>query len=419
MKKTIILLLAAVMLIACKKEEQPVAATAAVKYPAKTVTLSNQNDSMNYAYGLLSGAQFKYQFFHNELSESTINDFIDALQRGYGMTKVELVGKNIGQMLYQFETVGLWGNSAWAVNQPLFFQGLVNGLYNDPTVMTFEIADNFMRSQSNQIPTDSTTLVAITGPCPEEVMGVELNNFNDSVNYALGYVQANQIAMILPQDSTDIYKQLIKSINTHLVSKTIDPQHVMLAESFALNLKEYPFHALLGEPALTTTTDFSLIKQGVINGLRGNEQQMTFTAANEYRHTVIALIQFGDNKIAGEKFLAENAKREGVTVTASGLQYEVIKMGEGNKPSATDKVKVHYHGTFIDGKVFDSSIERGEPISFGLNNVIKGWTEGVQLMPVGSKFRFYIPQELAYGKWNGPIPPFSTLIFEVELLGIE
>ena len=216
MKKTIILLLAAVMLIACKKEEQPVAATAAVKYPAKTVTLSNQNDSMNYAYGLLNGAQFKYQFFHNELSESTINDFIDALQRGYGMTKVELVGKNIGQMLFQFETVGLWGNSALAVNQPLFFQGLVNGLYNDPTVMTFEIADeiadNFMRSQSNQIPTDSTTLVAITGPCPEEVMGIELNNFNDSVNYALGYVLADQIAMILPQDSTDIYKQLIKSI---------------------------------------------------------------------------------------------------------------------------------------------------------------------------------------------------------------
>jgi FKBP-type peptidyl-prolyl cis-trans isomerase FklB len=95
-------------------------------------------------------------------------------------------------------------------------------------------------------------------------------------------------------------------------------------------------------------------------------------------------------------------------------------MGKGKKPAATDRVKVHYHGTLIDGTVFDSSVDRGEPITFGLNQVIKGWTEGVQLMPVGSKFRFYIPQELAYGAQNaGSIPPYSTLIFEVELLGIE
>jgi FKBP-type peptidyl-prolyl cis-trans isomerase FklB len=95
-------------------------------------------------------------------------------------------------------------------------------------------------------------------------------------------------------------------------------------------------------------------------------------------------------------------------------------MGRGKKPAATDRVKVHYHGTLIDGTVFDSSVERGEPTSFGLNQVIAGWTEGLQLMPVGSKFRFYIPQELGYGSRNaGSIPPYSTLIFEVELLGIE
>jgi FKBP-type peptidyl-prolyl cis-trans isomerase len=94
-------------------------------------------------------------------------------------------------------------------------------------------------------------------------------------------------------------------------------------------------------------------------------------------------------------------------------------MGKGKKPAATDKVKVHYHGTLIDGKVFDSSVERGEPIVFGLNQVIKGWTEGVQLMPLGSKFRFYIPQELGYGaQAAGDIPPYSTLIFEVELIDI-
>ena len=124
-------------------------------------------------------------------------------------------------------------------------------------------------------------------------------------------------------------------------------------------------------------------------------------------------------KGVGDKFLADNAKKEGVTVTESGLQFEVLTAAEGEKPTATDQVTVHYHGTFIDGSVFDSSVERGEPATFGLNQVISGWTEGLQHMPVGSKFKFYIPYNLAYGE-NGrsSIPGYSTLIFEVELLDI-
>jgi len=128
-----------------------------------------------------------------------------------------------------------------------------------------------------------------------------------------------------------------------------------------------------------------------------------------------------ENKALGEKFLAENGKKEGVITTDSGLQYEVVSMGDGAKPKATDKVKVHYSGTLLDGTEFDSSYKRGQPISFPLNGVIKGWTEGVQLMPVGSKFKFFIPSDLAYGE-NGAgatIAPNSTLIFEVELLAIE
>ena len=129
---------------------------------------------------------------------------------------------------------------------------------------------------------------------------------------------------------------------------------------------------------------------------------------------------YADNKIAGENFLEANKAVAGVKVTESGLQYKVTKMGKGKKPSATDKVKVHYHGTLIDGTVFDSSVQRGEPIVFPLNQVIPGWTEGLQLMPVGSKFTFYIPQELAYGSHEtGVIKPYSALVFEVELLGIE
>jgi len=126
------------------------------------------------------------------------------------------------------------------------------------------------------------------------------------------------------------------------------------------------------------------------------------------------------NKAEGDKFLAENAKKEGVMTTASGLQYKVETMGDGPKPVATDTVKVHYRGTLLDGTEFDSSYARNEPISFGLNRVISGWTEGVQLMPVGSKFIFWIKPELAYGEsGGGPIPPNSTLKFEVELLDIE
>ncbi len=123
----------------------------------------------------------------------------------------------------------------------------------------------------------------------------------------------------------------------------------------------------------------------------------------------------------GEDFLAANEKRPGVVKTASGLQYEVMKMGTGEKPKAEDNVTVHYHGTLIDGTVFDSSVERGEPASFGLNQVIPGWTEGVQLMNPGSKYKFYIPYSLAYGEQGagGIIKPYSTLIFEVELISIN
>ena len=128
------------------------------------------------------------------------------------------------------------------------------------------------------------------------------------------------------------------------------------------------------------------------------------------------------NTQEGKEYMETNGKREGVVTTESGLQYEVITEGKGPKPTAEDIVKCHYHGTLIDGTVFDSSVERGEPAEFPLNAVIKGWTEGVQLMSVGSKYRFVIPGDLAYGEYGmggrGPIGPNQTLIFEVELLDI-
>ncbi len=132
--------------------------------------------------------------------------------------------------------------------------------------------------------------------------------------------------------------------------------------------------------------------------------------------------QFAKNKEEGEAFLTENAAKTGITTTASGLQYEVVVEGNGKTPSATDVVEVHYHGTLINGNVFDSSVERGTPATFGVNQVIKGWTEALQLMQEGSKYRLYIPQDLAYGAHphpGGPIEPLMALIFDVELISVK
>ena len=132
--------------------------------------------------------------------------------------------------------------------------------------------------------------------------------------------------------------------------------------------------------------------------------------------------QFAKNKEEGEAFLTENGAKTGITTTASGLQFEVVVEGTGKTPSATDVVEVHYHGTLINGNVFDSSIERGTPATFGVNQVIKGWTEALQLMKEGSKYRLYIPQDLAYGAHphpGGPIEPLMALIFDVELISVK
>ena len=166
---------------------------------------------------------------------------------------------------------------------------------------------------------------------------------------------------------------------------------------------------------------------GFVSALKKKPDMVTPEEASAYVQTHADAIKakaleakYGENKAAGEKFLAENAKKEGVKTTESGLQYKVIKEGKGAIPTETSTVKVHYKGTLVDGTEFDSSYNRNEPTSFRANQVIKGWTEALTMMPVGSKWELYIPQELAYGaRETGDIKPFSTLIFEVELLEIE
>jgi FKBP-type peptidyl-prolyl cis-trans isomerase FklB len=163
--------------------------------------------------------------------------------------------------------------------------------------------------------------------------------------------------------------------------------------------------------------------KGINDVLSGGKTDMSHAEAqkvvNEHFQK-LAEEAYAQNKSAGEAFLAENAKKEGVTVLPSGLQYEVLAEGSGKKPSATDRVQCHYEGTLIDGTVFDSSVKRGEPAVFGVNQVIRGWVEALQLMQEGAKWRLYIPYDMAYGEHGAGemIPPYSALVFDVELIKV-
>lgn len=169
------------------------------------------------------------------------------------------------------------------------------------------------------------------------------------------------------------------------------------------------------------TINTELLAKAITDVFKGNETPIKQNEALQFINTYLKQQQFSKNIAESETFLAENAKKKGIKITESGIQYEILTKSKGDTPSINDTVKVHYHGSLIDGKVFDSSVDRGEPIEFSLKGVIKGWQEILQLMPVGSKWRVYIPAELAYGenpRPGGPIEPYMALIFEIELLEI-
>lgn len=212
-----------------------------------------------------------------------------------------------------------------------------------------------------------------------------------------------------------------KNSNNQTITTSVDSVSYGIGVSIGENLKKDGL----------TDVNVDLMARGIAESLKGEKTALTMEQIQSCIGAYMAekqKVKDAENKVKaeanlekGKKFLEENGKRKGVVTLPSGLQYEIIKEGTGPKPKAEDMVTTHYHGTLIDGKVFDSSVERGQPAQFGVNQVIPGWTEALQLMPVGSKWKLYIPANLAYGEHGagGAIGPNETLIFEVELLSID
>lgn len=275
----------------------------------------------------------------------------------------------------------------------------------------------------------AASLASCTAQAPKANLKTDI----DSLSYSIGMAQTQGLKGYLTgrlDVDTAYMAEFIKGLNEG-ANKTSKKDIAYMAglqigqQISNQMMKGINQELFAGDSTKTISKDNFLA--GFIAGTLEKGGVMTMEAAQEYTRTAMETIKakameekYADNKAAGEKFLAENKAKEGVKTTESGLQYKVITEGKGEIPADTCKVKVNYKGTLIDGTEFDSSYKRNEPATFRANQVIKGWTEALTMMPVGSKWELYIPQELAYGsRESGQIKPFSTLIFEVELLGIE
>lgn len=384
------------------------------------VKLTSQLDSLNYAYGVANGYGIK-QFAQRM---DTTGNGVEEITKGFKETFKNLSetkrayyqGIRVGyQFNDQMKSGFFYDDSTAVINKDLINKNLFDALKGLPVSMTEDKASNYFRQ---------AIMAHRSGKTPATYSKGQL----DSLNIAFGIINGIGIRnYVLGSDTTNAdLKAMIKGM------KSVKNNPSNLEQLYAKGLeigagmyKQITEKGLANDSSLKANTE--IVKSSLLSALKGDSTLMTAQEAQSYFETYMQKIQdekllseFGDNKKAGESFLAKNAKNDGVITTASGLQYKVIKQGKGVKPAATDKVKVNYTGKLIDGTVFDSNTKSGKPVEFVLNQVIPGWTEGIQLMPVGSTYEFYIPQELAYGKRNmGSIKPFSTLIFDVDLLGID
>jgi len=379
--------------------------------------IETQADSLNYCMGLYFGPQVRqFVLADDTLDDKKVDQFLKGFEKLFSVEPntpdyIKMNGYHTGATLAMEMGEGfLFGDSTIKAEKAILIDAFEKSMKNEEFPMEGqECMDYISRVMGMSMYTGE--------PCNPTA------GQTDTLNMCIGFLNARQArAYVLKADTTDKdIENFMKGFRKGLKLKTADKAMVKGMDfaariyrdseqmKYFFNDESLPFNRMA-------------FGRGVIDGVRNNDKALlTVVEAREFMDNIQKAAmekKYGPVKAEGEKFLAENAQREGVTVTESGLQYEVITPAEGPKPAATDLVKVHYHGTLIDGTVFDSSVERGEPIEFALNRVIPGWTEGVQLMSKGAKYKFFIPYTLGYGERGAgeDIPPYATLIFEVELL---
>ena len=273
---------------------------------------------------------------------------------------------------------------------------------------------------------------AIFTGCGNSTPKANLKSDVDTLSYVFGMARTQGLKEYLSQTGVDTtyMADFIKGLNEGANSgddkkKAAYYAGIQIGQQIANQWVSGMNHELFGEDS-TKTISLKNLMAGFVSGIKG-DGLMTVDSANQVAQVMMQTVKakelektYGSNKEAGEKFLAANAKKDGVKTLPSGVQYKVIKEGNGAIPADTSLVKVHYEGKTVEGKVFDSSYERGEPINLRCNQTIKGWTDAMVHMPAGSVWEVYIPQDLAYGeREQGDIKPFSALIFKIELIEVN
>ena len=382
------------------------------------VSVKTQSDSINYALGAANAGGIRQYVLMADTADITkVNEFCKGIEKSLkkqtSAERIAIEGYRMGiSMSKEIETGFLFNDSTIPAKKDLIISSFKAQLNREEC---FTNAEEGMKYFQNIMGASMQTGEP-ANLTPEQA---------DTINMLLGIINGNGARkFILGADTT---KKDIKAFVAEFekgLKNANDNELFVKGLEIGSNLNQQFSRSEYLFNDSTIELKLNIIKVALLDNLKKEANVlMNAEEATEWLNKTMEAKEAEKNKALsaeGEAFLAENAKREGVFVTESGLQYEVVTMGEGEKPTAESTVKVHYHGTLIDGTVFDSSVQRGEPIEFPLNGVIKGWTEGLQLMPVGSKFILYIPYQLAYGERGAGklIGPCETLIFEVELIDI-